>query len=55
MPKVRQLGRHLQVYRDKELVQHAATRHRTAFEPIRARGNKAVFSSGTGRELKKKS
>lgn len=55
MLKVRQLGRRLQVYQDKELMQRAATRHQTMFEPIGAGRNKAVFSSATGKELKKKS
>lgn len=58
MPKVRQLGRRLQVYRDKELMQRAATRHQTMFEPIGGGvgvGNKAIVSSGIGRELKMRS
>lgn len=37
MLMVHQLGRHLQVYQDKELMQHAATHHQTTSEPSKRR------------------
>lgn len=37
MLKVHQLGRHLQVYQDKELTQRAAAHPRTTFEPSKGR------------------
>lgn len=54
MLRVRQSGRHQQVYQDKELMRRAATHPQTMFEPIEVRGKKDVFSSETGRELKQK-